>query len=78
MGAGAEGRGMEEGDRLRKECSLTILLASTWALIRGEGRQRRECHEQLWPQTGWRGVLGINFSLSFISGGLHLNKQINK
>ena len=46
MGAGAEGRRMEEGDRLRKDCSFTVLLASTWALIRGEGRQRRECHEQ--------------------------------
>ena len=78
MGAGGEGRRMEEGDRLRKDCSFTILLASTWALIRGEGRQRRECHGQLWPQNGWSGLLGISFSLSFISGGLHLNKQINK
>ena len=77
-GLGRRGGGWRRVPRLRKEFSFTILLASTWALIRGEVRQRRECHEQLWPQTGWSGVLGINFGLSFISGGLHLNKQINK
>ena len=56
MGAGAEGRGVEEREPLRKECLFTIFsLASTWALIRGGGRQRRECHNSygLRPVVEW-------------------------
>ena len=45
-GLGRRGGGCRRVPRLRKECSFTILLASTWTLIRGEGRQRREYHEQ--------------------------------
>ena len=52
VGAGAEGRGVEEREPLRKECSFTIFLASTWALIRGGGRQRRECHNSYGLRPG--------------------------
>ena len=73
-GLGRRGGGWRRVPRLRKECSFTILLASTWALIRGEG----SAMNRIMASEGWSGLLGISFSLSFISGGLHLNKQINK
>ena len=67
VGAGVEGRGVEEREPLRKECLFTI-----FSLNLGSNSRRRETTkgvpQQLWPQTGWSGVLGINFSLSFISG----------
>ena len=54
-----------ERERLSKECSVTIFLASTWALFRGEGRQRGECHNSYGLRPGgveyWASTLACHF-----------------
>lgn len=78
-GAVAGGRGVEERERLSKECSFTIFLASTWALFRGEGRQRGECHNSYGLRPGgveyWASTLACH---SFPRVCSLINKYINK
>ena len=66
-GGGGGGLGvMEKRERLPKEwrSAYSLFLASTWALIRGGGRQRGECHNShgLTPGGGeyWASTLACH------------------
>ena len=49
-GLGRRGGGWRRVPRLSKECSFTILLASTWALIRGEGSAMNRIMASEWVE----------------------------